>query len=188
MASRRVGRKWRGTEPLFHASRIGSTSSQAASTLSARSNSVASPRMQSLMSVAYASRDASPKACAITKVHGNRADLHLSAGSFRAKRQRNPFLRLNIQHQPVGLKIVAAEYHVRRILESNSHFGPRLGQPLARPQIKGHTAPSPVVDKQLQRYVSFGCRIGVHAFFLGITGDRSPVRRSRPILPAHHRI
>src|SRR5580704_429227 len=48
-----------GTLAVFaalHTSKIGSTSDQAASTLSPRSNNVASPRTQSLSSVAYALR------------------------------------------------------------------------------------------------------------------------------------
>ena len=108
---------------MLQASRIGSTRPHAASTLSARSNSVASPRMQSLISVAYASSRLPAERGAIIEIHGHGADVHLPARRLRSERKRNAFVGLDIQHQEVGLQLLAAEDEMRRAAELNGDFG-----------------------------------------------------------------
>src|SRR5437899_753334 len=88
--------------------------------------------------------------------------LRYCGGDLRAKTQRDPLVRLDVNDKLICARIFDrsfTEQHKRRAAEVDRNFGYALGQPLAGAKIKWHIAPAPVIDFQLQRDKSF--RVGV---------------------------
>src|ERR1019366_7171999 len=76
----------------------------------------------------------------------------------------------------------AREERLRGTLEVDRNLGQLIGQPLAGAHIEGNSRPAPVVDVELDRNVSLGARIRIHALFLAIAGQRLALDLSRPVL------
>src|SRR3984893_3223815 len=104
------------------------------------------------------------------------------------KRNRNSFVRLNIQHQGVRRKVLPAKYQVRRPPELNGDFSDPAWKPLAGPNVKRNTGPPPVVDQNFCRDESFYRRILFYAGFLPVPRQQRRVPWHAPwtILPAHN--
>src|SRR5712664_528984 len=95
-----------------------------------------------------AARSTIAKRVAIAEIHRHVPDPHLRPRPLRSKRNTNPFVRLDIQHQPVVFHLALAKHNVRRALELNHDLRTALRQPLTGAQIKRHSRPPPVVDLQ----------------------------------------
>jgi hypothetical protein len=115
---------------------------QADSTSSARMKSVWSPRnriqKQSFVSVGDGRAEIGG-----TKVQRHGANLHPHPDDFRFNPQDDAFVRLDAQRQQIGLQLPrrsGGNSKWRDGTKLDVHFGDAFGQPLARPQVKGHAS------------------------------------------------
>ena len=70
-------------------------------------------------------------------------------------------------------------------LEPDCDFSEALRHPLSRAQVKRHARPSPIVDRELHRDVSFGAGFGIDLRLLAITRRRLAFESAGAVLPAH---
>ena len=66
----------------------------------------------------------------ITEIHGNRFQFHFLPRKLGIEGNRNSFIGLDIQHQRICGKILAAEHQVRRAAKLDGDFGDAEGRRL----------------------------------------------------------
>src|SRR5712664_3772030 len=125
------------------------------------------------------------KSFAITEVHRNVANAHLSSRPSRAERNGDAFIGLNVQYQPVGFHLAFAENDVRRAPELDHDFRGALGKALAGSKIERNTGPSPIVDQQFGGNKGLGPGAGVDIGLLPVAGDGPVAYFSWRILAAN---
>ena len=83
--------------------------------------------------------------------------------------------------------LLTAEHQMRRAAESRwrSRFH-RVGQALARAQIKGDIGPAPIIDQKPQGGERFGLRARIYVLFLAVSDDRLAVDHAGTVLAADH--
>ena len=131
----------------------------------------------------------SPKITGVVEIHVHKSELHDGARNLRAKTQRDPLVRLDVNDKLICARIFDrsfTEQHKRRAAEVDRNFGYTLGQPFAGAKIKWHIAPTPVIDFQLQRDKSFRVGVGRDIRLAAIGGKRLPVDHPFAVLAAHH--
>src|SRR3954452_10737497 len=128
------------------------------------------------------------KTFAIAEIHIHVADAHLWAGTLGAEGNRNAFVRLNVENQPIRLNIAIAEHDVRRFFKLNHNFRAALLKPLSRPQVKRNVSPAPIVDLQLHGDERCGARFGIDSLLLAVARNGFRVDIPRSILAAHYRL
>src|SRR5437879_11006535 len=126
---------------------------------------------------------------AVIKIHVYQAELHDCAGHFCAEAERDTFIGLDVNDQPIGFEIfhggVAEEYEWRAT-ELNDDFCGALPQPLAGAEIKRDAGPAPVVDLQLHGDEGFRVGLGRNVRLAAIADDGYTVDDAWPVLSAHH--
>ena len=91
-----------------------------------------------------------------------------AARDLGGEAQRDPFLRLDVQHQLVGHQVLdrsVAEQNEWRASELNDNTRVARRQALAGAQVEGNIRPAPVVDQQLHGDKGFGARVGRNVGF-----------------------
>src|SRR5262245_15439982 len=98
----------------------------------------------------------------IIEVHVDRPHFYDRPRYLRTEMQRNSFVRLDMDLDPVRPKTFYrsfAKQDERRLLELNNNARPMLSHPLAGTEIERNIGPSPIVNVKLQRGIGFGTRL-----------------------------
>ena len=104
------------------------------------------------------------KRAPIQEIHVDAANAQRLTRDLRAEPQRDALLRLNAEHEEVGIdgirrqlacrqRDAAVERRMRHASELDQYLGDALHQALACPQIERCSCPTPVVDVHLHRNV-----------------------------------
>ena len=72
-----------------------------------------------------------------------------------------------------------------RFAEGEDHLAEPLGQSLARPQVKGHPLPTPIVDEQLHGHVGLGGAAGIYPGLLAVAADWITAGSAWSVLAPH---
>src|SRR5580700_6588287 len=75
---------------------------------------------------------------------------------------------------------------MRGLAELDGYLGGGAGEALPGAQIKWHAIPTPIIDAEFHRDVSFGAGIGLHAGFLAIAGNGFAVDGAGAVLAADY--
>src|SRR5262249_35162589 len=121
----------------------------------------------------------------VAEVHRDIADAHLCARAFRAERDGNSFIRLDVEDKAIGFDFFSTENDVGGALELNHDLRGALGEALACSQIKRHAGPAPVVDEAPHGDDRLGARAGADARLLPVARHRIAVNFSRSVLTAN---
>src|SRR5439155_9751428 len=106
-------------------------------------------------------------------------------GNFGAKAERHSLFGLDAEDELVclaGGDGGVAKEQMRRSPKLDDNFRVATGQAFARPQVKGHIRPAPVVDLQLQGREGLRFRFASHAVFVPVSGNWFAVDRALRIL------
>ncbi|MCW0416748.1 hypothetical protein NB689_002502 [Xanthomonas sacchari] len=126
---------------------------------------------------------------AVAEVHAHRRQADPRARALDVELQRDAFVGLDVQHQPVrtvAADLGAAQRRQRRRLEADRDLGGALAQTLAGAQIERHAGPAPGVHLQLHRHIGLGVGIRRHRVFLAVARHGVATDRTGRVLAADH--
>src|SRR5690349_19896683 len=124
----------------------------------------------------------------VSKVHADRAQLHVRSGTLRRELECDALVGLDAQDHPVGihpLHVCAAEERVRSLMKTNSDLGPPALHPLAGAQIERNAGPAPVVDLQLAGHERFNVGTPDNVGLIAIRLHRLAQEGAGTVLAAH---
>jgi hypothetical protein len=99
----------------------------------------------------------------VIELHLDPVHVHAGPRDLRTEAQRHAFLRLNLQSHVVWREPFdrgIAKQREWRLLELDHDFAAPRRQRLTGSQIERHARPAPVVDRELERHIGFGQRLG----------------------------
>ena len=111
------------------------------------------------------------------------------AGNLRAKGQRGSLIRLQFEDECVGFEFFSlgiAEERERGAFEFDRNLRAPLCHPFARPQIEGHSGPSPSVYAEFHGDIGLGETLRVDTFLLTVRLEGFFPGITRFILPSNH--
>ena len=110
----------------------------------------------------------------VAEVHRHFFGFKARARFFQTEAHGDAFIRLDAEDEFVFRRTLVKD-GVRRGFEVDDDFGETQRQVFAGADVKGHTAPAPVIDLQAQRHVGFGAAVRGDAFFLTVAGNRPAI-------------
>jgi hypothetical protein len=89
------------------------------------------------------------KIARVIEIHVHQAELHDRAGNLGGKTPRNAFVGLDVDHEPVGARVLdgsLSKQHERRPAKLDGDFRHALGETLSSAEVKRHIGPAPIID------------------------------------------